>query len=119
MAFSYGSKGFIGVVSSARQRTVNREGSRCQLSCAKSFWKTWVTKNDAEEFVFGQNGKPWEQNDVRRVFWKILKDADLRRMSLHDLRHTWVTRRLSLGHHIVEVSREAGHSSIKITVDTY
>jgi len=27
--------------------------------------------------------------------------------------------RLSLGHNIVEVSREAGHSSIKITVDTY
>ncbi len=77
------------------------------------------SKKDASETVFGKEDKPWEQNDVRRVFWKILKSAELRHMRIHDLRHTWVTSRLSLGHNIVEVSREAGHSSIKITVDTY
>ena len=77
------------------------------------------TKEDASEIVFGKEDKPWEQNDVRRVFWKILKSAELQHMRIHDLRHTWVTTRLSLGHNLVEVSREAGHSSIKITVDTY
>jgi len=45
--------------------------------------------------------------------------AELRHVRIHDFRHTWVTRRLSLGHNTVEVSREAGHSSFKITVDTY
>jgi hypothetical protein len=30
-----------------------------------------------------------------------------------------VLRHLCLGHNLVEVSREAGHSSIKITVDAY
>jgi len=77
------------------------------------------SREDASEIVFGKEDKPWEQNDVRRVFWKILKGAELRHIRIHDLRHTWVTTRLSLGHNIVVVSREAGHSSIKITVDTY
>jgi integrase len=77
------------------------------------------TREAADEIVFGENGKPWEQNDVRKVFWKVLKDAELRHLRMHDLRHTWVTRRLSFGHNLTEVSREAGHSSIKITVDTY
>jgi integrase len=77
------------------------------------------TKKDASEVVFGKDSRPWEQNDVRRIFKKVLKEAGIRHIRLHDLRHTWVTRRLSLGHNLVEVSQEAGHSSIKITVDTY
>jgi len=100
-----------------------KNGKRRRIKMSGQLYETLLDrlKNcaDAGDIVFGNISKPWEQNYVRRVFWKILKDADLRHMRIHDLRHNWVTKRLSMGHNIVEVSREAGHSSIKITVDTY
>jgi integrase len=38
---------------------------------------------------------------------------------LHDLRHTYATLRIQAGHNIADVSRQLGHHSIRITVDTY
>lgn len=100
-----------------------KNGKPRRIKMSKQLRETLLERlkevEDTGEVVFGEKGKPWEQNEVRRVFWKTLKDAGLRHTRIHDLRHTWVTRRLSLGHNVVEVSREAGHSSIKITVDTY
>lgn len=45
--------------------------------------------------------------------------AGLRRIRVHDLRHTYATIRLISGHNIGDVSYQLGHSSIKITYDTY
>lgn len=55
----------------------------------------------------------------RRVFYKILEKAGLRRIRMHDLRHTYATLRISAGHNIADVSKQLGHHSINITVDTY
>lgn len=106
-----------GVFSPPKNGKARRIKMSTQLSQALANQLRSVT--DAGEIVFGKNGKPWEQNEVRRVFHRILKEAELHHMRIHDLRHTWVTTRLSLGHNIPVVSREAGHSSINITVDTY
>jgi integrase len=38
---------------------------------------------------------------------------------IHDIRHSYATIRISAGHNIADVSRQLGHASIKITVDTY
>jgi integrase len=38
---------------------------------------------------------------------------------LHQLRHTYATLRIQAGHNIADVSKQLGHSSIKIIVDTY
>ena len=40
-------------------------------------------------------------------------------MRIHDLGHTYATIRLARGHNIGDVSYQMGHSSIKITFDTY
>ena len=43
----------------------------------------------------------------------------MRHIRLHDLRHTYATLRIAAGHDITDVSKQLGHSSIKITVDIY
>ena len=55
----------------------------------------------------------------KRVFYKCLEKTGLRRIRLHDLRHTYATLRISKGDNIADVSKQLGHHSIKITIDTY
>ena len=55
----------------------------------------------------------------KRVFYKALEKAGLRRITLHDFRHTYATLRIMKGDNIKDVSEQLGHSSIKITLDTY
>jgi integrase len=54
-----------------------------------------------------------------RALHKCLEDAKLRRIRIHDLRHTYATIRLLRGHNVGDVSYQLGHSSIKITYDVY
>ena len=56
---------------------------------------------------------------LRAVLTACLKLARLRNIRIHDLRHTYATIRLLSGHNIGDVSYQLGHSSIKITYDTY
>ena len=55
----------------------------------------------------------------RKGLTASLKLAKLRKIRIHDLRHTYATIRLLSGHNIGDVSYQLGHSSIKITYDTY
>ena len=48
-----------------------------------------------------------------------LEKEGLRRIRLHDHRHAYATLRIAAGHNIADVSKQLGHHSIKITVDTY
>jgi len=54
-----------------------------------------------------------------RVFYKCLEKAGLRRVRIHDLRHTYATLRISKGDNILDVSKQLGHHSVKITLDIY
>ena len=56
---------------------------------------------------------------VSREFDRLVTRAGLRRIRLHDLRHTSASLGLQAGETLVEVSRRLGHSSITITADTY
>jgi integrase len=61
----------------------------------------------------------WVYLNLRgRVHYKVCEKAKLRRVRIHDLRHSYATIRISAGHSIAYVSRQLGHASIKITVDT-
>ncbi len=53
------------------------------------------------------------------MFWKALEKAKLRRRGLHQCRHTYATLRIAAGHSIQDVQRQPGHSSVKMTLDTY
>ena len=54
-----------------------------------------------------------------RVLHPALVKAGLRRIRIHDLRHTFASLLLQNGESLVYVKEQMGHSSIKITVDTY
>jgi integrase len=81
----------------------------------KNGWQT------VPEWVFINNkGNPLDGGNLRaRVHYKACEKAGLRRVRIHDLRHSYATIRISAGHNIADVSRQLGHASIKITVDTY
>ena len=76
---------------------------------------------DAPEYVFTneKGGFIITSNWRKRVFWKALEKAGLRRIRIHDLRHTYATLRISKGDSITDVSNQLGHYSVKLTLDVY
>lgn len=76
-------------------------------------------RGEVVETVFHRAGKPMEQNYIRRVFKRILVQAGLREIRLHDIRHTFASLLLSDGASPVYVKEQLGHSSIQMTVDIY
>jgi integrase len=65
-------------------------------------------------------GTPYQRVHLeKRHFRPLLAQADLPRITLHDLRHTAATLLLSEGVHPKLVQELLGHSSIAITLDRY
>jgi integrase len=73
------------------------------------------------EYVFtNDSGNPVDKDNWRRrVFSKALEKAELRKIRIHDLRHTYATLRISKGDNIADVSNQLGHHSVKLTMDVY
>lgn len=64
-------------------------------------------------------GTRLEPSNLRKVFWSALTKAELRRIRFHDLRHTYASLLIGQGESLAYIKDQMGHSSIKITVDTY
>jgi integrase len=58
-------------------------------------------------------------NLYHRYFLPILKSSGIRKIRLHDLRHTFGSLLIQNGASIVYVKEQMGHSSIQVTVDIY
>jgi integrase len=56
---------------------------------------------------------------LRLAFQRLLAEAGLPRLRLHDLRHTMATLMLAQGEHPKIVSERLGHATVGITLDTY
>jgi len=54
-----------------------------------------------------------------RIFHRALEKAGLRRIRIHDLRHTFASLLIQNGESLAYVKDQLGHHSIQITVDTY
>jgi integrase len=79
-------------------------------------------KNDiSDELVFrSSEGTILDPDNLyHRVFLPVLAKAGIRKIRLHDLRHTFGSLLLQNGASIVYVKEQMGHSSIQVTVDTY
>jgi integrase len=76
---------------------------------------------ETPEFLFyNEVGRMVDPDHLRRrVFSKILEKAELRHIRIHDLRHTYATLRISKGDNIMDVSKQLGHASVKMTLDVY
>ncbi len=76
-------------------------------------------QTEEETFVFTTNGKPCEPRLLTYHFHKIREQAGLPTVHFHQLRHTFATRCLETNADIMSVSQLLGHSSTKMTLDTY
>jgi integrase len=87
---------------------------------------------EAEATVAGREQTPWifpaltdEAKPLNpahlrfKVWYHVLKHAELRSIRLHDLRHTYASLLLQAGEPIAYVKEQLGHSSIQVTVDLY
>jgi Site-specific recombinase XerD len=72
----------------------------------------WLFIND--------DGGPLDPDNFRkRVFNRILEKAGLRKIRIHDLRHTYASLLLQQGAKLTYVKEQMGHHSISVTVDIY
>ncbi len=70
--------------------------------------------------VFARSdGNPLPPEHVTKTFSALVRRTDLRPVRLHDLRHGAASLRLAAGVDIAVVSKQLGHSTIALTVDTY
>ncbi|HXQ26813.1 MAG TPA: tyrosine-type recombinase/integrase [Candidatus Acidoferrales bacterium] len=64
-------------------------------------------------------GTPLDERNVLRRFQKICEENGLPKLRLYDLRHTHASLLIHEGVHPKKISERLGHSSIKLTMDTY
>ena len=65
-------------------------------------------------------GHPVDGDNLRRrVFYRLLEQAGLRKIRLHDLRHTYASLLIQQGESLAYVQQQLGHSSVQVTVDVY
>jgi integrase len=82
--------------------------------------QSWGDAYEDHGLVFArENGAPLRPEYVTRRFVALTRDAGLRRVRLHDLRHGAASLMLAAGVPMAIVSKLLRHSSIGITVDTY
>jgi len=66
-----------------------------------------------------QVGTPLEERNVLRRFQIMCEASGLPKLRLYDLRHTHASLLIHEGVHPKKISERLGHSSIKLTMDTY
>jgi integrase len=91
----------------------HRQHQREERLAAGPIWQ------DAGLVFNREDGSPI--NPVRFTAWfgQLARDAELPKIRLHDLRHSYATAALSAGIAAKVVSERLGHASVAITLDTY
>jgi integrase len=71
-------------------------------------------------FVFTNlRGDPIKPDRLGELFYRLVRDAELPPIRLHDLRHGAASLSLAAGNDLKTVQTMLGHSSIVLTADTY
>ena len=82
-------------------------------------YRTWQTQNTkVQNFVFGGEN-PLPPTSIDRNLTCAAEKAGVKRIRVHDLRHSCASYLIHKGVTIVGVSHHLGHSSTKQTLDTY
>lgn len=69
-------------------------------------------------YVFGGD-KPLSPTHIQRHFDKAISLSKVKKIRIHDLRHSHATNLINKGANIVAVSKRLGHSNISMTLEVY
>ncbi|MGE7427148.1 tyrosine-type recombinase/integrase [Bacillus thuringiensis] len=75
--------------------------------------------NDLDLIICNKLGKVTIRETFTRHFYRLIKDAGIKRIKFHDTRHTHATLLLKQGVHPKVISERLGHSDISITLRVY
>lgn len=71
-------------------------------------------------WVFLSPGKRrWDDRNLRRAWYRVLRAAGIRKVRFHDLRHTFASLLIEQGAHPKYIQDLMGHSGIQVTMDVY
>lgn len=102
--------------------STKNEGSDRIIYLPRSFFKALAEyKKDKDlslPFVFGGKS-PFPVTNLQRALATAADEAGLKRIRIHDFRHSCASFLLHKGVSIVAVSRHLGHTSVEQTLNTY
>lgn len=91
----------------------HRETQNLERMVAGSDWQDF-------DLIFAQpNGRPLDKHSDYEAWTRLLSDAGVRHIRLHDGRHTAATLLLTAGVHPRVVMKLLGHSQMRTTTDIY
>ena len=88
-------------------------------------YKKWelqrrLIEGQKSDFCFvTRNGKLYHRTSLSGIFNKKVKKIDIPQINLHGLRHTHASLLLQEGADVKDIAERLGHSSVKVTYDTY
>jgi integrase len=83
-------------------------------------WRLRCPKGPLDLCFPNSDGRPMDDRNFRtRVFYPALRRAGLRRIRVHDLRHTAASMLIATGADLATISRQMGHANTSITLSTY
>lgn len=98
--------------------TVDLLGEHRRLQAAKA--AELCGGHSDHDLVFARfDGLPYRPDHVTHAFERAVATSGVRHVRLHDLRHAAASLMISAGVDIALISKQLGHASIAITVDTY
>jgi len=119
------SRGKIGLPKNGKRRRVDMSKQLTQVLKNAKYQRKIETINKGwgkvPKWVFVSNaGTPLDVNHWRkRIFYKAIEKAELRKIRVHDIRHTFASLLIQAGESLAYVRDQLGHHSISITVDIY
>lgn len=75
--------------------------------------------SEINHYVFGEYGIPLPLTTIAHNYNAIFKKHDIKRIRIHDFRHSHASYLINKGYDIQIVSKRLGHSKVSVTLDTY
>jgi integrase len=98
---------------------VTEELRKLRLRQAEALLKIGIRQTEDTHVCLRTTGEPWDLRQLTYEFTKAIKQSELSRIRLHDLRHGHATHMLGQNTHVKIVSERLGHASVRTTLDLY